>query len=203
MNNLKVMSDVQTMSSREIAELTGKRHGHVLGDIRRILNEVGITLTQFEGVYKDQQLIERPCFNLPYRETNLIIAGYSAKHRLAIIDRWQELENAQPKTPQTFAQALRLAADIQEKLEESNLQLELKTQQLDESKEWLSIKRVAKQCGRDWQDYSWIDLKRTSIVMGKPPKKIFDANYGEVNTYHITAWVECYPEDMAWFETLI
>jgi hypothetical protein len=29
---------------------------------------------------------------LPYRETQLVISSYSAKHRLAIIDRWQELE---------------------------------------------------------------------------------------------------------------
>ena len=94
-NALKVLPAKQTMSSVEIAEITGKRHDNVLADIRRILEEVGINAPRFLGVYKDQQLIDRPCFNLPFRETNLIISGYSAKHRLAIIDRWQELESIQ------------------------------------------------------------------------------------------------------------
>jgi len=81
-----------TMSSLEIAELTGKRHDNVLADIRKILAEVEIDSTVFSGVYKDQQLIDRRCFNLPRRECDLVIAGYSAKYRLIIIDRWLELE---------------------------------------------------------------------------------------------------------------
>lgn len=81
-----------TMSSLEIAELTGKDHKNVLQDIRKILAEVEIDTAEFTAVYKDQQLIDRPCFNLPFRETNLIISSYSVKHRLVIIDRWQELE---------------------------------------------------------------------------------------------------------------
>lgn len=93
MNQLAIMNNQQTMSSLEIAKLTGKEHKNVLADIRKVLAEVDISSTDFSAVYKDQQLIDRPCFNLPFRETNLIVAGYSAQHRLAIIDRWQELES--------------------------------------------------------------------------------------------------------------
>jgi len=101
-----------------MAELTGKNHADVMCDIRRILDEAEIgegkfsgtyLSTQFKRVYKDQQLIDTPCFNLPRRECDLVIAGYSVKYRLAIIDRWQELEAG--KTPKTFSEALRLAAD--------------------------------------------------------------------------------------------
>ena len=68
------------MSSLEIAELTGKRHDNVISDIRRILKEAGISSPEFSGVYINQQGIKQPCFYLPYRETQLIISGYSVKH---------------------------------------------------------------------------------------------------------------------------
>jgi phage regulator Rha-like protein len=92
MNELSTVTK-PTMSSLEIAKLTDKRHDNVLADIRRILEEAEISPTGFLGVYKDQQLIDRPCFYLPERETHLIISGYSVPHRLKIIDRWQELES--------------------------------------------------------------------------------------------------------------
>ncbi len=78
MNEINVFKKA-TMSSLEIAELTGKQHKNVMADIRKILDEVGISSAEFSAVYKDQQLIERPCYKLPRRECDLIIAGYSAK----------------------------------------------------------------------------------------------------------------------------
>jgi anti-repressor protein len=75
----------------EIAELTGKRHANVLRDIRKILDELEINQLKFESVYLGGNGQERPCFNLPRLECDLVVSGYSAKYRLAIIDRWQEL----------------------------------------------------------------------------------------------------------------
>jgi len=44
---------IRTMSSREIAELTGKRHDHVMRDIRTMLEELKLTGPSFGGSYKD------------------------------------------------------------------------------------------------------------------------------------------------------
>ena len=74
-----------------LAELTGKRHDNVLKDIRKILDDLEIDVLKFEAVYLGGNGQERPCFNLPRLECDLVVSGYSAKYRLAIIDRWQEL----------------------------------------------------------------------------------------------------------------
>lgn len=76
-----------------------------------------------------------------------------------------------------------------EKQEKERLQTEL-----DYSKEWYSIKRVAKINDISWKSISWRKLKQTSADIGIGVKKIFDANYGEVNTYHVKAWEIAYPE---------
>lgn len=66
--------------------------------------------------------------------------------------------------------------------------------ELDRSKDWYSIKRVAVLKDVDWKTFDWRKLKRTGLAMGYEVKKIFDANYGEVNTYHREIWEAVYPE---------
>lgn len=96
---------VKTMSSLEIAKLTGKQHKDVLETIRKTLEEAEISTADFSAVYKASNGKNEPCFNLPRRECDLVISGYSVKYRLAIIDRWQELEN-KPLTIVDYARAL-------------------------------------------------------------------------------------------------
>ena len=80
------------MSSLEIAKLTGKKHPKVTADIKRVLEEAGIEASGFQLPSKMPSGQWADTYFLPYRETHLVISGYSVKHRLAIIDRWQELE---------------------------------------------------------------------------------------------------------------
>ena len=61
-------------------------------------------------------------------------------------------------------------------------------------KEWYSIKRVAAMNGIEWRKFDWRALKNTSYAMNKPTPKIFDANYGTVNTYHIDVFKAVYPD---------
>jgi phage regulator Rha-like protein len=81
-----------TMSSREIADLTGKRHDHVIRDIRKMLSDLGETSPQIWG--KVQTGAGRPMdvASLPKDLTLTLVAGYDVKLRKRIIDRWLELE---------------------------------------------------------------------------------------------------------------
>ena len=74
---------------------------------------------------------------------------------------------------------------------EENKELKIQTQK---DKEWFSIKRVAMINNTSWKNYKWKDLKNAGIELGYTVKKVFDANYGEVNAYHIDVWKKVYPE---------
>lgn len=89
-----------------------------------------------------------------------------------------------PAIPQTYSEALRQLADEVEAKEKAQLLLAEKSEQLDESKEWFSIKRWAQMHRRNWRSYNWRKLKAVSYELGYAVKKIFDANYTEVNIYH-------------------
>ena len=103
MNQLmNITPGAQTMSSREIAELCDKRHDHVMRDIRDMLVQLHgeNDLPKFGGVYRGGNGEDRPCFNLPKRETLILVSGYNLGMRAKIIDRWQELEAGQKIDPQ-------------------------------------------------------------------------------------------------------
>lgn len=97
--------------------------------------------------------------------------------------------------PTTYAEALRQLADEVEQRERTQLLLEQKTEQLDESKEWYSIKRYAKEHGMNWRKISWRALKAISAEHDLEVKKIFDGNYGEVNLYHRKAFAILYSDN--------
>ncbi|EKF9564370.1 phage antirepressor KilAC domain-containing protein [Vibrio cholerae] len=111
-----------TMSSREISDLTGKRHDNVLADIRKMLAE--IQSPENLGDYKDSRGRVQPVILLNKEESLCLVAGYSASLRMAIIKRWQELENAnQFRIPQSLPEALQLAADLAKQNEQVSRQL--------------------------------------------------------------------------------
>lgn len=116
--SLSTLQGQLSMSSLQIAEITGKDHKNVLADIRRILEEAGIEGAGFLAPFKMPSGQVATVYNLPRRECDLVVSGYSVKYRLAIIDRWQELEAKQGfQIPRTLPEALRLSADLAEKNE--------------------------------------------------------------------------------------
>ncbi|WPB57673.1 Rha family transcriptional regulator [Xylophilus sp. GOD-11R] len=112
------------MTSREIAELTGKQHAHVLRDARTTLSELGLTESSFGSSYQDSTGRSLPQLSLPKRETLILVSGYSVTMRAKIIDRWQELEAvAVPAIPKTYSGMLRLAAERAEQIEAAQAQI--------------------------------------------------------------------------------
>lgn len=116
--NLLATNQPLTMSSREIAELTGKQHSHVKRDIDKMCAE--INHPELEGSTFEYRGNWYTQYHLDKELTLCLISGYSAKLRMAIIKKWQQLEEvSQPKLPQTFAEALQLAANQAKLLEEA------------------------------------------------------------------------------------
>ena len=126
---LTVLESAQTMSSLQIAEITGKQHAHVMRDIRNLL-EQGVQESNFGLSFITRELPnggskQEPLYNLTKTGCLILASGYNALLREKIINRWIELEN-QSGVPRTFAEALRLAADKAE--ENERLMLENREQ---------------------------------------------------------------------------
>ena len=83
-----------TMTSREIAELTGKELAHVHRDIRAMLDELKKDDPDLDHPQEDKDSRGYTvCFHLNRELTETLLTGYSASARLKVIRRWHELEN--------------------------------------------------------------------------------------------------------------
>lgn len=185
------------ITSLEVADMVGKEHKELLRDIRRYCEQLGqskIAQSDFftESIYRNSQNKEQPCYLVTKKGCEFIAnkltgvkgTAFTAKY----INRFHEMEDQlKPKAPQTYLEALKALVAAEEAKEELQAQL-------DVSKDWYSIKRVAAMNGVDWKTFNWRKLKEKSIELGYGIKKIFDANYGEVNTYHRDAWEAAYPD---------
>lgn len=73
-------NQVNTMTSREIAELTGKQHKNVIRDIRVMLEQLGESADSRYLIERDSRGYTRQ-YNLPRRECEILTQKYKFKHR--------------------------------------------------------------------------------------------------------------------------
>lgn len=114
-----------TMSSREMAQLCSKSHDNVLKLVRSLISG-GVVKNTIPSEYvhpqNNQTYIE---YLSDKRDSLVIVARLSPEFTAAVVDRWQYLEAqvGAPVIPQTLPEALRLAADLAERVEQQQAQL--------------------------------------------------------------------------------
>ncbi|MBL5825391.1 phage antirepressor KilAC domain-containing protein [Serratia fonticola] len=112
MNQL-TSSVLPTMSSREIAALVLSNHSDVKRSAERLHAAHLLTqpLAEFDFEHNGNVYQE---YRFNKRDSLVLVARLSPQFTAAVVDRWQELENAAPAVPQSLPEALRLAADMAE-----------------------------------------------------------------------------------------
>lgn len=102
-----------TMTSREIAELTDKRHPDVKRDIEVMMDQLSEDVSKFAHIYLDSMNRRQVQYVLGRDHTECLITGYNALLRMKVIKRLHELEDSS-RVQLTLPEALRLAADVAE-----------------------------------------------------------------------------------------
>ncbi len=207
-----------TMSSREIADLIGKQHSNIKISAERLAASGVIgTLAMQEFTHNGNTYQE---YMLNKRDSLILVAQNCPEFTAAIVDRWQQLEEqAGPKMPKSFSEALRLAADEAERAEQAEKErdnaIATKAEignrreatamntasqavkkvarleiELDQSKQYATVKRM--EMLYHGQKFNWRLLKGAATQMNMPPIDVFDSNFGTVKSYHADVWREAY-----------
>lgn len=114
----------QTITSREIADLTGRQHKHVLDAVKTMeqawlkVGQPNFRLTY----YIDQWNRQQPQYELSRKECLYIATKFNDEARAILILRWEQLE-AKNSLQQSYSEALMLAAKQAEELEKKERQL--------------------------------------------------------------------------------
>ena len=205
MNLLSNINEVN-MDSREIAELTGKNHADVCRDIRNQLNQMQIGESIYASSYKSKQNKDIKCYSLDYEMTMILISGYSIPLRAKIIKRWTELENKnKPALPQSFSQALQLAADQAKQLELQAPKVEYYDKILDSCSTFtttqvaddlnmsaMRLNKILVDIGIQYKQSGQFHLyaKIKPLKLAETRTKPYIKNSGQTATSHYLVWTE-------------
>ena len=191
MNELILLNGKEVMTSLQIAEITGKRHDHVMRDIRTLL-EQGVSAPNFgEGSYMDANQQARPCFNLTKKGCLILASGYDALLREKIINRWEELELNKPQfeIPTTLSGALMLAAKQAEQIETQQLLIAEQKPKVEfyddvvDSKDAIDMAKVAKTLN--------MGIGRNNLFEFLRDKKVLMGNNTPFQKYMDAGWFRC------------
>jgi len=202
MENVLAVSDTitakETMTSVEIAEITGKEHKNVLVDIDNLL-EKGVSRLNFQpSNYTTDRGKTYRCFELTKKGCLILASGYDAVLREKIINRWEQLETEKRNggfvIPKTLSQALMLAAKQAEQIEQQQKLLEVQKPKVEffdsvaDSKTAVPMNDVAKVLSiKGYGRNNLFEYLRNNKVLmnnNRPYQKYVDAGYFRVIEQH-------------------
>lgn len=192
---MMIPGQAQTMTSLQIAEITGKPHNDVLKAIRAMepawakINGGKFSLVE----YKDAKGEMRPMYQLNKTECLYIATKFNDEARAKLVIRWEELEKANARSfqvPTSFSEALRLAAEQAERIETQQKQISEMTPKAEffdavaDSKTAISIGDLAKILAvKGYGRNNLFEFLRTAKVLDKnnlPMQRYVDAGYFRV-----------------------
>lgn len=175
----------KAMTTKEVAELLGTKPNVITENAKKCLpnkkikngrptfwNEKEITIL-LDFMKRNNNRTDLELSNRVIGAATNLTPALMIKQAMELAQKGYELE-------------LKRIEQEKKELEERNRQLQI---ELDESKEWYSVKRVFVETGRE---YGYRPLKKYSEKNGYEIHKAFDQNYGEVNAYHIDVWYRVY-----------
>lgn len=139
-----------TMSSREIATLTGGSHDNTLKTIRALIGRGVVSGNETPYVHPQNGETYTE-FLLDFRNTMVVASGYSAELRAKIIDRWIQLESGA---------ALPASASVDEV-----------------GKVFAGLKRIARTAGLLGNQAVLAAAKGTRKIVGTDPLALVDATH--------------------------
>jgi phage regulator Rha-like protein len=221
MTEISIFSNKKlTMTSLEISELVNSNHPDVRRSIER-LAERGIIQHAPTAKVEDKQSLSPNNKTLVYlfsgesgkRDSIIVVAQLSPEFTARLVDRWQELENAnQFKIPQTRWEALRLAADQAEVIDKQQRQIEQAKPAVQflenyvEARSTKSLREVAKVLGQKEREFI-AKLSDDGIIFKQSGnwyphaqyhhRGLFEVKTGEANG-HAFNQTRFTPEGIAW-----
>ncbi len=131
MNALVNLNNQLTMTSKEIADLVESRHDSVKRTIERLSTSVISKPPLVDGEKSANGVVEKIYVfsgEKGKRDSIIVVAQLCPEFTARLVDRWQELESQvsthEIHLPKSFAEALRLAADQAEQIEQQQLLIE-------------------------------------------------------------------------------
>lgn len=198
------ITNEKTISTLEIAEMMETEHSKIIRKLEggkdrkgflQILTEAQMGVSDYfiSSTYRDSSGKENKCYNVTKLGCDFLANKFTGEKGVIFSARYVKRFSEMEKQLKEKALPMSYRDAVAQLLESLDREEELR-EQLDTSKDWFSIKRVAALNGVSCKIFDWRILKSVGEQMGYPVKKIFDANYGEVNTYHRLVWEAAYPK---------
>lgn len=137
-------SVVTKMSSREIANLTGKQHKNVMADCRNMFESLNLQSAEFSADYQDDKGRTYQEYWLDQDLTMTLMMGYSIPLRHKVATRWRQLESGEalPQKSASHLPEYRRARAIKMEVEAISLALSFMPKLSDVAKQTAMARAV-------------------------------------------------------------